>query len=170
MQSFKLLALCYDCTAWFVSYLVGNSNCWFSYAQAQIIFISYIYFYINFPSMVADKLLSGETKLCLTTSSLATISANFRRVSDLSEDDERRELEGRGLITGSINGRLKKKVEDVKLWRDDVRTLQDFVVKTKGLKVNTIYISTLINFLAYRVFTHPFFIQFCYTLYFQSIG
>ena len=89
-------------------------------------------------SIVADKLLSGETKLCLTTSSLGTISANFRRVSDLSEEDERRELEGRGLITGSINGRLKKKVEDVKLWRDNIRTLQDFVVKTKGLKVNTV--------------------------------
>ena len=28
-QSFKLLALCCDCTAWFVSDLVGNPNCWF---------------------------------------------------------------------------------------------------------------------------------------------
>ena len=27
-----------DCTAWFVSDLVGNPNCWFSHAQAHILF------------------------------------------------------------------------------------------------------------------------------------
>ena len=35
IQSFKLLALCCDCTAWFVSVLFGNPNCWFSHAQAR---------------------------------------------------------------------------------------------------------------------------------------
>ena len=34
IQSFKLLAKFCDCTAWFVSDLVGNPNCWFSHAQA----------------------------------------------------------------------------------------------------------------------------------------
>ena len=36
MQNFKILAFFCDCTAWFVSDLVRNPNCWFSHAQAQI--------------------------------------------------------------------------------------------------------------------------------------
>ena len=36
IQSFKLQALCCDCTGQFVSDLVGNPNCWFSHAQVQI--------------------------------------------------------------------------------------------------------------------------------------
>ena len=36
IQSFKLLALCCDCTGQFVSDLVGNPNCWFSHSQVQI--------------------------------------------------------------------------------------------------------------------------------------
>ena len=91
-------------------------------------------------------MLSGETKLCLTTSSLGTISANFRRISDLSEEDERRELEGgRSLITRSVNGQIRKKVEEVKRWRDNIRTLQDFVVKTRALKVNIMVKPFFIN-------------------------
>ena len=39
IQSFKLLALFCDCTAWFVSHLVGNPSCWFSHAQAQIVYV-----------------------------------------------------------------------------------------------------------------------------------
>ena len=35
IQSFRLLALFCNCTAWFVSDLVGNPNCWFSHAQAH---------------------------------------------------------------------------------------------------------------------------------------
>ena len=35
IQSFKLLTLFCDCTAWFVSDLVGNPNCLSSHAQAQ---------------------------------------------------------------------------------------------------------------------------------------
>ena len=38
--SFKLLALCCDHTALIVSDLVGNPNCWFSHAQAHIVFKS----------------------------------------------------------------------------------------------------------------------------------
>ena len=34
-KGFKLLALRCDCTAWFVSDLVGNTNCWFSHSQAS---------------------------------------------------------------------------------------------------------------------------------------
>ena len=35
IQSFNILALCCDCTAWFVSDLVGNPKCWFSHAQVH---------------------------------------------------------------------------------------------------------------------------------------
>ena len=37
-KRFKLLAFFCDCTAWFVSDLVENPNCWFSHAQAHIEF------------------------------------------------------------------------------------------------------------------------------------
>ena len=37
IQNFKLLACFSDCTGWFVSDLVGNSNCWFSHTVAQMI-------------------------------------------------------------------------------------------------------------------------------------
>ena len=33
IQSFNLLVLFCDCTAWFVTDLVMNPNCWFSHAQ-----------------------------------------------------------------------------------------------------------------------------------------
>ena len=35
MQNFKILAFFCDCTAWFVSDLARNPNCWFSHAQAH---------------------------------------------------------------------------------------------------------------------------------------
>ena len=37
IQSFKLLTLSCNCTAWFVWDLGGNPNCWFSHAQAHFI-------------------------------------------------------------------------------------------------------------------------------------
>ena len=39
--SLNLLALCCDCTAWFVSDPVGNPNCWFYHAQAQVHFVRF---------------------------------------------------------------------------------------------------------------------------------
>ena len=39
IHSVKLLALCCDCTVWFMSDLVRNPNCWFSQAQAQFTFL-----------------------------------------------------------------------------------------------------------------------------------
>ena len=37
-QNFQLLAIFCDCTAWFVSDLVGSPNCWFSHAQKHLSF------------------------------------------------------------------------------------------------------------------------------------
>ena len=47
MQSFKLLALLYDCTAWFVSDLVGNPNCWLLVFLHRLI-LKHINFFYNF--------------------------------------------------------------------------------------------------------------------------
>ena len=39
--NFNLLAFFCDCTGWFVSDMVGNSNCWFSCAKAHFIVQQY---------------------------------------------------------------------------------------------------------------------------------
>ena len=78
----------------------------------------------------ADKLLSGETNLCLTTSSLSVLAVNFRRFSENAGNT------GEDETPGSSGRRSKKKDEiDLKTWQENIRTLMDFVWKVKALKV-----------------------------------
>ena len=39
---FKILGFFCDCTGWFVLDLVGNPNCWFCHAQAQIFVLTMV--------------------------------------------------------------------------------------------------------------------------------
>jgi hypothetical protein len=77
-----------------------------------------------------DKVLAGETKLCLTTSSLGILATNFRRYSERQVPDASEEDRNRGKKT-------KRKDEiDIKTWQENIRTMYDFVIKVKALKVS----------------------------------
>lgn len=79
----------------------------------------------------AEKVLSGETKLCLTTSSLSILASNFRRYSENAVDNEDIEV-------GVSGKRSKGKQEDdIRVWNENIRTLMDFVMKVTALKVST---------------------------------
>ncbi|KAK3612193.1 hypothetical protein CHS0354_016581 [Potamilus streckersoni] len=62
-----------------------------------------------------DKILSGESKFCLTTGSIVTLNASFHRCSSLNLESEEQPKE--------------------QAWREDVHLLFDFVRKTVALKV-----------------------------------
>ncbi|KAL4228720.1 protein kinase binding [Mactra antiquata] len=77
----------------------------------------------------SEKVLSGETKLCLTTSSLSVLAANFRRYSEnASENNDE---------ASNTSGKKKKgrPEEDGRVWRESMRTLIDFVINVKAVKI-----------------------------------
>ncbi|KAH3730838.1 hypothetical protein DPMN_056836 [Dreissena polymorpha] len=74
----------------------------------------------------ADKVLSGETKLCLTTSSLGIIATSLRKFSDSANEYP------------SVGGKklsAQQQAAELQRWREHVKTLYDFVLKVKALKV-----------------------------------
>lgn len=76
----------------------------------------------------AEKVLSGETKLCLTTSSLGIIATSLRKFSDSANEYP------------SIGGKklsAQQQAAELQRWRDHVKTLFDFVLKVKALKVQS---------------------------------
>ncbi|XP_060084955.1 serine/threonine-protein kinase 11-interacting protein-like, partial [Ylistrum balloti] len=74
-----------------------------------------------------DKILSGESKLTLTTQSLSRLYVSFRRYSETSHQGE--------VISDRRRGRDRKKEEDLQRWRTNVQFLNDFIAKTVSLKL-----------------------------------
>ncbi|XP_033732622.1 serine/threonine-protein kinase 11-interacting protein-like [Pecten maximus] len=74
-----------------------------------------------------DKILSGESKLTLTTQSLSRLYVSFRRYSETSHQGE--------VTNDRRRGRDRKQDEEHQRWRTNVQFLNDFISKTVSLKL-----------------------------------
>ncbi|OWF48594.1 serine/threonine-protein kinase 11-interacting protein-like isoform X2 [Mizuhopecten yessoensis] len=74
-----------------------------------------------------DKILSGESKLTLTTQSLSRLYVSFRRYSETSHQGE--------ITNDRRRGRDRKQEEEHQRWRTNVQFLNDFISKTVSLKL-----------------------------------
>ncbi|WAR05991.1 S11IP-like protein [Mya arenaria] len=73
-----------------------------------------------------SKVLSGETNLCLTPSSLCILDNTFRRFSENSEDVP---------LTPGKNVSKARQEAEKRRWKENIRALYDFVLKVKALKI-----------------------------------
>ncbi|XP_069121342.1 serine/threonine-protein kinase 11-interacting protein-like [Argopecten irradians] len=74
-----------------------------------------------------DKILSGESKLTLTTQSLSRLYVSFRRYSETSHQGE--------VTTDRRRGRDRRQDHEHQRWRTNVQFLNDFISKTASLKL-----------------------------------